>query len=227
MVVPFIEEKTNLSIISDQNIDNLQKLEILKRNSLSVPIKEEAFQNDRNDSTVSQMDNIVQNNHDKTLNKTISDERLNNSINNESFVESENDHSIFNNNIMDESLFDNEEEVNHDNSTFLRGPGQETRAQRASRLQNELKNKRKLEKSINTESPIKKKRVSFAPPAPTQIENMIDNIQTITKKTLASKKKKRLIKKPALSDWVETRLIKFINDSKKKKNSKKRNQAQN
>jgi len=35
MVVPFIEEKKNSSIISDQNINKIERLEILKRKSLN------------------------------------------------------------------------------------------------------------------------------------------------------------------------------------------------
>jgi hypothetical protein len=216
MVVPFVEEKSNSSIISDDRIDKLQKLDILKRKLISLNdpiIKEELIDNDFNNSTVSKMDNLIVNNDiiDKSLNNTINDS-LNSSINNE---------SILNNNVFDDTMYDDEKDDQHNNSTFQRGPGQGTRAQRASRLQNEIKNKRKLEKTINTESPIKKKRVAFTPPNPKQIEDLMDDIQTITKKKLVVKnRKKRLIKKPTVPDWVQTRLTRFINESKKKKNKK-------
>jgi len=216
MVVPFVEEKSNSSIISDDRIDKLQKLDILKRKLISLNnpiIKEELIDNDFNNSTVSKMDNLIANNDiiDKSLNNTINDS-LNSSINNE---------SILNNNVFDDTMYDDEKDEQHNDSTFQRGPGQGTRAQRASRLQDEIKNKRKLEKTINTESPIKKKRVAFTPPNPNQIENLMDDIQTITKKKLVVKnKKKRLTKKPTVPDWVQTRLSRFINESKKKKNKK-------
>ena len=215
MVVPFYEEKSNTSIVTDDNINKVERLEILKKKYLNP------YQN------INEQDQIFKSELENTVNHTSGSEKIDENIDktfNDSLNHSFNETSLLNNNINNESIqMEEEEEMNDENndSTFLRGPGQGTRSQKASRLQNQLKNKRKLEKSMNTESPIKKKRVSFTPPNQNQIENLMDDIQSITKrKSIVKKKKKRLLKKPTIPDWVQTRLTRFINESKKKKNRK-------